>query len=32
VESADVWIYVTVAAVIAAAFGAHRVRRASSDP
>ena len=32
VESADVWVYVAVAAAIAAAFGAHRVRRARSDP
>ena len=32
VESADVWVYVAVAAAIAAAFGAHRVRRARSEP
>jgi len=32
VERADVWIYVAVIAAVAAAFGAHRIRRARSDP
>ena len=32
VESLDVWVYVGVLAAIAAAYGAHRVRRARSDP
>ena len=32
VESLDVWVYVGVVAAIAAAYGAHRVRRARSDP
>ena len=32
VERADVWVYVAVAAAVALAFGAHRVRRARSDP
>ena len=32
VEQADVWVYVGVAAVIAGAFGAHRIRRARSQP
>ena len=32
VESLDVWVYVGVVAVLAAAYGAHRVRRARSDP
>ncbi len=32
VERADVWVYVAVVAAIALAFGAHRVRRARSDP
>jgi len=32
VESLDVWILVGVVAAIAAAYGAHRVRRARSDP
>ena len=32
VESADVWVYVVVAATLAPAYGAHRVRRARSDP
>jgi membrane protein DedA with SNARE-associated domain len=32
VESLDVWVYVGVVAAVAAAYGAHRVRRARSDP
>jgi membrane protein DedA with SNARE-associated domain len=32
VERADVWVYVAVVAAAAVAFGAHRVRRARSDP
>ena len=32
VERADVWVYVAVVAAIAAAYGAHRIRRARSDP
>jgi membrane protein DedA with SNARE-associated domain len=32
VESLDVWVYVGVVAAIAMAFGAHRMRRARSDP
>jgi membrane protein DedA with SNARE-associated domain len=32
IERADVWVYVAVVAAIALAFGAHRVRRARSDP
>jgi len=32
VESLDVWAYVGVVAAVSAAFGAHRVRRARSDP
>lgn len=32
VESLDVWAYVGVVAAVAAAYGAHRVRRARSDP
>ncbi len=32
VESLDLWVYVGVVAAIAAAYGAHRIRRARSDP
>ena len=32
VESLDVWVYVGVVAAAAALYGAHRVRRARSDP
>jgi len=32
VESLDVWVYVGVIAALAALYGAHRMRRARSDP
>jgi membrane protein DedA with SNARE-associated domain len=32
VERLDVWVYVAVAAALAALYGVHRVRRARSDP
>jgi membrane protein DedA with SNARE-associated domain len=32
VEGLDVWVYVGVVAAVAAAYGAHRVRRARPDP
>jgi membrane protein DedA with SNARE-associated domain len=32
VESVDVWVYAGVVAAVAAVYGAHRIRRARSDP
>ena len=32
VEGLDVWVYVGVIAAIVAVYGAHRIRRARSDP